>query len=150
MVLFYYNIWIMKNIDKKKQKHVFGKLVAGTSFEKYAIQNQDLHINKNFFEKKQATSKFSFSFIYKDEIFGVWFDYTLGRMYVSKDYIKDTPYKFATTLKDHTENTMFLNSAKKYNCWRSFIENYQLGNVRFENQKIKNICTELIKNLICK
>ena len=135
---------------KAKSETRFGKLVAGTSFEKYAIQNQDYHLNKNFIEHKQATSKFSFAFIYNDETFGVWFDYTLGKVFVSNNYINETPYKFATTLKDHTENTLFINSAKKYGCWRSFIENYQLGNVRFENQKIKNICTELIKKLICK
>ena len=135
---------------KAKSETRFGKLVAGTSYEKYAIQNQDYHLNKNFIEKKQATSKFSFAFIYNDETFGVWFDYSLGRVYVSNNYLSDTPYKFATTLKDHTENTMFINSAKKYSCWRNFIENYQLGNVRFENQKIKNITTELIKKLLCK
>lgn len=134
---------------KEKSETPLGRLVRGTSFEKYAIQNQDTHINKNFIEHKQASSKFSFAFIYRDETFGVWFDYTLGKVFVSKNYVQDTPYIFATTLKDHSENTLFLSSAKKYNCWKQFLENYQLGNVRFENQKIKNISTELIKKLIC-
>lgn len=142
----------MKNEEYRKAKSQtpLGRLVAGTSFEKYAIQNQDVHLNKNFIAHKQATSKFSFAFIYKDETFGVWFDYILGKVFVSNDYMKDTPYMFATTLKDHTENTLFLSSAKKYNCWKQFIENYQLGNVRFENQKIKNIVSDLIKKIILK
>lgn len=140
----------MDNQEYRKQKEntKFGKLVKGTSFEKFAIQNQDTHLNRNFIEHKQATSKFSFAFIYKDETFGVWFDYIQGKVYVSKDFIKNTPYIFATTLKDHSENTLFLSSARKYNCWKNFIENYQLGNVRFENQKIKNIVTDLIKSII--
>ncbi len=71
-----------------------------------------------------------------------------GKIFVSSDYIKNTPFIFATTLKDHSENTMFLNSAKKYNCWKNFISNYELGNVRFENQKIKNISQDLIKSII--
>lgn len=135
---------------KAKSETRFGKLIKGTNFEKYAIQNEDYHINKNFIEHKQATSKFSFAFIYQDNTYGVWFDYQLGKVYVSNDYVKDNPFIFATTLKDHTENTLFLSTAKKYGCWKSFIENYQLGNVRFENQKIKNITTELIKSLMCK
>lgn len=135
---------------KAKSQTPFGRLVAGTSYEKYAIENQDTHINKNFIEHKQATSKFTFAFIHENETFGVWFDYLQGKVYVSKDYIKNTPYIFATTLKDHTENTLFLSSAKKYNCWKNFIENYQLGNVRFENQKIKNISTDLIKKILLK
>ena len=71
--------------------------------------------------------------------FGVWNDYINGKIFVSFDYIKNTPYMFATTLQDHSPNTMFLNSARKYNCWRNFIENYNLGNIRFENVKIKDI-----------
>lgn len=135
---------------KAKSETRFGKLVKGTSYEKYAIENKDTHLNKNFIEHKGQTAKFSFAFIYNNETFGVWFDYSQGKVFVSNNYLKDTPYKFATTLKDHSENTMFLNSARKYGCWRTFIENYQLGNVRFENQKIKNIVTELIKKLLCK
>ncbi len=135
---------------KEKSKTKFGKLVANTSYEKFAIQNMDTHLNKNFLEHKQATSKFTFAFIYENETFGVWFDYVLGKVYVSKDYIQNTPFIFATTLKDHTENTLFLASARRYNCWKNFIENYQLGNVRFENQKIKNITTDLIKKILLK
>ena len=104
--------------------------------------------DNSFIEKKQGTAKFSFAFIYKNETFGVWTDYFLGKIYVSKDYVKNTPFLFSTTLQDHKDNTLFLKSAKKYNCWRKFIENFELGNVRFENQKIKNISMELIKKLL--
>ena len=109
-----------------KQNTRFGKLVKNTSYEKYAIQNQDLHINKNFIEKKHGTSKFSFAFKYNDNIYGIWFDYTEGKIYVSNDFIKNTPFMFSATLQDHTENTLFFKSAKKYNCWKKFIEQYQL------------------------
>lgn len=75
-------------------------------------------------------------------------DYKLGKIYVSTDYVKSTPFIFSTTLEDHTENTMFLKSARKYQCWKTFIQQFELGNVRFENVKIKNICQFLIKSLI--
>lgn len=90
-----------------------------------------MHINKNFIEKKHGTSKFSFAFKYNDDTFGVWFDYTEGKIYISNDYIKNTPFMFSTTLKDHTENTLFIKSAKKYNCWKKFIEQYQLRKCSF-------------------
>ena len=82
------------------------------------------------------------------ETFGVWFDFLNGLIFVSTDYDKNTPYMFAMTLKDHTENTMLINQAKKYNCWKTFIQNYELGNVRFENLKTKNISQEIIKKLL--
>lgn len=82
------------------------------------------------------------------DTYGVWFDYTLGKIFVSNDYVKGSPYVFSCTLADHIPNTMLLNSAKKYNCWKNFIDNYKMGNVRFENVKIKNVCQEVLKNML--
>ena len=140
----------MKNEEYRKAKSNtrFGKLVAGTPYENYAINNQFILDNKNFIEKKKGTSKFSFAFIYEGNTYGVWNDFIEGKIYISNDFIKNTPYIFSTTLTDHSENTMFLNSAKKYNCWKNLIENFNLGNLRFENIKIKNITQELIKRLL--
>lgn len=118
----------MKNEEYREAKRntKFGKLVAGTSYEDYAINNKQLNDNNLFIEKKHGTSKFSFSFIYNNECFGVWFDYNLGKIFVSHDFIKNSPFTFACTLKDHTPNTLLLSSIKKYNCWKFFIEQYRL------------------------
>lgn len=83
-------------------------------------------------------------------LFGVWFDYTEGKIYVSNDYIKDFPFTFACTLADHTPNTLLLSTVKKYSCWKNFIQNYNIGNVRFENAKIKYIVQDLIKMIVNK
>lgn len=138
----------MKNIDKKRKNHDLVNQSLGTSFEKYAIDNKFILDSKTFIEKKQGTARFSFAFIYENNTFGVWIDYKLGKIYVSNDYEKNTPFIFSTTLQDHSENTLFLKSARKYNCWKKLIENYEIGNVRFENQKIKNITEKLINKLI--
>ena len=140
----------MKNIEKLNVKQNFGQLISGTSFEEYSVDNKFINDNNNFIEKKTGSAKFSFAFIYNNETFGIWNDYQNGKVFVSTDYYKNTPFTFATTLNDHTPNTMFLNSARKYNCWKHFIENYELGNIRFENMKIKNITSELIKNILLK
>lgn len=140
----------MNNEDyrNKKKQTKFGKLVAGSSFEQYAIENKCLNDDNNFIEKKKGTSKFNFAFIYKNQTLGVWNDFKEGKMYVSYDYIKNTPYMFSCTLKDHTPNTLLINSAKTYSCWKNFISNYKLGNVRFENNKIKFISNEVLKLFI--
>lgn len=140
----------MKNEEYRevKKSTKFGKLVSGTSFEDYAINNKQLNENNYFLEKKQATSKFSFAFIYNNETFGVWFDYYIGKIFVSNDYIKNTPFIFACTVQDHKPNTMLIKSAKKYNCWKIFIENYNIGNVYFENNKIKYVCQEIVKSFL--
>ena len=140
----------MKNTEKKKEKLVLENQFLGTSFEDYAINNKNLNDNKSFIDKKGSTAKFSFAFIYKDEILGVWVDYSVGLVYVSKDYNKNTPFMFACTLEDHSPNTLLLTSVRKYNCWKVFIESYKIGSLRFENMKIKNITSDLIKHIITK
>ena len=139
----------MKNeaYRKVKKETRFGKLIEGTDYEDYAINNRFVDNNKSFIEKKSGNSKFSFSFVYKGNILGVWIDYDNGKLFVSNDYI-DNGLFFATTTDDHKPNTMLYSIAKKYNCWNVFIQNYKLGNVYFENMKIKGISKEVLKNIV--
>lgn len=140
----------MKNEEYRevKSKTRFGKLVAGTQYEKFAIQNLDTHINNNFIGKKLATSRFQFSFIYNGLTYGVWFDFQEGLIFISNDKPSQSPYTFTFSLDEHTENTTLLKNCKQYPVWKTFIKAYQEGNLRFENQKIKTVCTDLIKKLI--
>ena len=73
-----------------------------------------------------------------------------GLVFVSNDYVKNSPFTFACTTEDHSPNTLLLSSVKKYNCWKSFIDAYRMGNLRFENNKIKNIVQDLIRLIITK
>ena len=139
----------MKNekYREAKKQTKFGQLVADTEYDDYANKNKFIDDNKNFIEHKSGSSKFIFSFLYKGEQLGVWVDYNNGKMYVSRDYI-DNGLCFATTTEDHSPNTMLFSIAKKYNCWNSFIQSFKLGNVFFENVKVKNISKEVLKNII--
>ena len=130
---------------KDREETLIGKLAKGTKYEEYAIKNKILDKNHNFIEKKKGTSKFSFAFIYNNCYYGVWNDYQEGKIFVSLDYNKSSPYLYAMTLKDHSPSTMMFNAIKKYNFWKDFIQNYKLGNVYFENQKIKHDVYDLIK-----
>lgn len=140
----------MKNEEYRQMKKQtkFGQLVAGTNYEKYAIENQDTRINDTFIEKKKGSAKFNFGIIYRGLIFGVWFDYSEGKIYVSNDYYKQSFNLFALTNSDHNENTMLMKSINKYNCWKTFMDNYNVGNVRFESQEIKGVFTEIINKIM--
>lgn len=120
----------------------------GTAYENYAIENKILDKNSDFIEKKKGSSKFSFAFTYENEIYGVWFDYTEGKIFVSNDYNKNTPYLFSFTLRDHTPNTLMISSIRNYSNWKNFIENFKLGNVYYENQKIKHVTNNLLKMVL--
>lgn len=139
----------MKNeaYRQAKKETKFGRLISGTDYEDYAVNNKFYDDNKTFIEHKTGSSKFSFSFVYKGITLGVWIDYDNGKMYVSNDYLNNG-LMFATTTEDHKPNTMLYSIARKYFCWNSFIQNFKLGNVYFENSKIKNISKDVLKNII--
>lgn len=136
----------MKNEEYRKAKREsrFGQLIEGTEFSKYAIDNDMRLDNKDFIEKKSGTSRFSFAIKYHDAVYGVWFDYNIGKIFVSNDY-NENGQIFACTLEDHTPNTMMLNSIRSYTSWKTFIQNYKLGNVYYESIKIKQSIKDLIK-----
>lgn len=132
-----------KFIDVKRNTE-FGKLVDGTTYAEYSIDNKFLLDDNTFIEKKTPKSKYYFTFIYKNLEFGVWLDVNEGKMFVSHDIDPSYPLRYAITLKDHSPNTLFLKSKNRRGHLKVFVENYQLGNVRFESVNIKNLTYEIM------
>lgn len=133
-----------KFIDKKKNTE-FGKLIEGTTYAEYSIENKFLLDDESFLEKKSSKARYYFTFIYKERMFGVWADFSDGKMWVSEDIDPSFPFTYSLTIKDHKPNTMLLKSRSKNTRFGMFIENYKLGNVWFESMNIKNMCYEVIK-----
>lgn len=141
---------LMKNEEyrKQKQKSKFGQLIAGSEYGDYAINNDFLRDNNDFIAKKSGNCQFSFAFDYENQTFGVWYNYDAGRVYVSNDFEKNTPYRFSTTVENHKPNTLLLKNARNYNCWSNLIQQFKYSNVYFENIKIKNIVMNLLKIIL--
>lgn len=131
-------------IRERKQTR-FGKLVAGTDFEQYAIENKFIMDSKTFIMKKTEKAQYYFTFIYQGEKYGIWVDYQAGKFFVSQDVDPSCRLIYSITVDDHSPNTLLLSSLSKAVFFKKFIDNYKLGNVYFESQKIKNITYEVIK-----
>ena len=134
-----------ENFIDKKRKTEFGALISGTSYEGYSIDNKFLLDSDTFIERRDSNATFYFSFIYKDKTFGVWVNFTLGLMYVSLKYDPSFPLCYSITMKDHKPNTMFLKNKASGTRFKTFIDSYKLGCVRFESMQIKNMCYEVLK-----
>ena len=133
-----------KFIDRKKNTE-FGSLISGTTYEGYSIDNKFLLDNDTFIESKSPKAKYYFTFVYLEHTLGVWADFNEGKMYVSKAVDPNYPLVYSITMKDHKPNTMFLKNKNRAGHFKVFLENYKLGNVRFESINIKNITYEVIK-----
>lgn len=129
--------------DRKKSR--FGKLIQGTDFEEYAIDNKFAQDNATFIKKKTGKLKYEFTFIYDGLSFGVWKDEQNGLYFISEDIDNTCKFIFTTTTTDHKENTMLTKGRYKNPFFKNLTSNFKLGNVFFESQKIKNISMNVIK-----
>lgn len=130
---------------RERKETRFGKLIAGTEFEEYAIENKFTQDNKTFIMKKTEKAQYFFTFIYNGNKYGVWIDHTEGKMFVSENVDPSCNLVYAITVEDHQPNTMLLQQINKAYMFKIFMNNYKLGNVYFESQKIKNITYEVIR-----
>ena len=123
----------------------FGKLVTGTKYFAYAVNNEFLRDSKDFIAKKTEAANHKFTLNYMKYSIGVWIDYNRGVYYLSKDVDPYTQISYAFTTNEHKANTLLISSIKKSALLYPFFENFKIGNVRFESMDIKNVFYELIK-----
>lgn len=128
----------------KKQTN-FGKLIDGTRYSKYAIDNEFLTDSKSFIKKK-GESKFYFIFTLNNKEYGVWRDKD-DVMYISEDIDPNCPLRFAINIDDHDESTIFL-KARNNPYFISIINHYRVAKLCFENQAIKNHVMETLAKYI--
>ena len=136
-------------IDNKKNTE-FGKLVDNTSYGEFSIENKFLLDDSEFIEKKSPKARYYFTFTYKDHVLGVWADFNEGKLWVSK---QTDPYfllNYSITLKDHTPNTLLINSRGRKGHFKIFTDAFKNGCVYFESQQIKNLTYEVIRMVLNK
>ena len=131
-----------------KKASRFGKLIDGTNYGKYAIDNEFLMDSKSFIKKKDNNAKFYFILYINGNSYGIWRDFKNQIMYVSKDIDPNCPIKLALHEIDHNENTIL--AKVRNNFWfKQIINHYRVARLCFENQNVKNIVMqELNKYLI--
>ena len=130
----------IKNLKYREVKKAsrFGKLIDGTRYSKYAIDNEFLTDSKSFIRKKDKNAKFYFILFVNGKEFGVWRDFKNQYIYISKDTDPNCPIKFAINESDHNESTLFIKV--RSNFWfKQIINHYRAARLCFENQAVKNI-----------
>ena len=138
----------IKNMEYRaaKKESKFGKLIEGTDYGRYAIDNQTLDENTNFIGKKPGGSTFFGVLVINKTNIGLWYGND-GYMYMSDKFDPNTLHKFVFDYNDHTEQTIFT-SARDNLYLRMCIKCYKIGCLKFENQKIKSNAMMLINKCL--
>ena len=130
-------------IEMKKQT-TFGKLIQGSQYENYIVNNQFILDNDTFIAKKTAGSKYLFTFTSFGVKYGLWRNINEGLYYVSNDIDPYCNIVYSVTMADHQPNTMLLKRSKQ-GLFQHLLDAYKDGNLRFESQQIKKAVEDIIK-----
>jgi hypothetical protein len=131
-------------IEAKKETR-FGKLIAGSEYSDYAIDNQWLLDNQDFIENKTARSEYFVTLRYKDNWIGVWLDRLQWIFYISNDVDLQFKHVYSVTTDDHKPNTLLFSAGKKLGFLKGLIDAYDKGAVRYESLKLKSWFKDIMR-----
>lgn len=139
----------IKNLEYRAKKKTtrFGKLIDGTDYGRYAIDNVMLRDDKTFIEKKGKNPRFWHILYINNEKYGVWHNNQNGRLYISRDYDPNCKIIYALQIDDHTPNTKFI-SMRQNGFMKIIIEYYKNSELYFEDQKIKNNIIPILRRCL--
>lgn len=126
-----------------KRKTRFGKLIDSTDYGRYAIDNEWLHENKSFIEKRPEKAKFYFTLQYSNHTFGIWADGESSKIYISNSYDPSCPIIFTLSTDSHNEKTRLI-SMRRSDFFKNLLDHYRMGLLCFESQKIKSLLIDVI------
>lgn len=126
----------------KKQTR-FGRLIDGTEYGDYAIDNKFLHESKTFIGKKSATAKFYFTLKIGKDIYGIWTDYKTTKVYICRDYDPSCPVIFTLDPDSHDESTKLV-SLRRSDWFKNLVEHYRTGLVYFDNLHTKAVILPIL------
>lgn len=139
----------IKNLEYRelKKQSRFGKLIDGTEYGSYAIDNEMLRDSDTFIEKKSNNPKFWCTLVINGKKYGVYHDNFNDKTFISNDYDPSTNFVFALTLNDHNDANKLI-SFRNNSFVKILIEHYKNGCLYFEDIKIKNEILSIIKRCL--
>lgn len=139
----------IKNLEYREMKKTtrFGRLIDGTDYGRYAIDNKMLRDDTSFIGKKGNNPKFWHILSLNNQKYGVWHDTANGRLYISEDYDPTCGIIYAVSIDDHTPDTKFV-SIRSNGFFKAIIEYYKNSDLYFENQKIKNNIIPILRRCL--
>lgn len=122
-------------VEMKKDSR-FGKLIAGTEYAGFAIENEFLNDDEKFIESLTGKAIYWLCIVFMGQEYGVWFHPEKGYIYINHK-VESGGYRFCFTTDDHTPNYILLASIKSTSMIKKMRNAYEIGYVRFDTLRTK-------------
>lgn len=144
-------IVVEKNTDdvfmEQMKATKFGRLVKGTKYGDYSIENKSLRDSDTFIERLPLKNCTPLSnIIYNGQRVQVWLDRKNNYYYINQKIISDTE-TLSLESDDHSENSILNAKTIRFSILDDIIKSFQVGLVRFESQQVKHIMYDIFKKL---
>lgn len=123
-----------------KQKTRFGKLVSGTEYAAYAINNEFREDDAAFIEKKTGDAEFLLGVKYQGKIIGFWIDYNACKVFANTQYDPDSNHLYSILTEDNAPNLLMIKRASESYAMQRLIYAYKNGLIRYSDQVVKHAC----------
>lgn len=130
-----------------KQQTEFGRLIEGTTYEDYAINNSFVNDSYSFISPLTGHTNYIFTFMFHGKHYGVYFLPACGIYHINRNVNHNCPTKFAFTTEDHQPNYLLFKFAKSHPFIVRLKYAYDMGFVYFDSLSTKNVCYELFNYL---
>lgn len=125
----------------------FAKIIEGSDYSKYAIENEFIADNKEFIEEKSVNSINKFNININQKIIGIWYDLKQGKIYCSYKHNPQLPI-YCITTNDLKPNYLILKA--NINYMKHLKNGFENGFIYFESMKVKGLMEEVKKFLYIK
>lgn len=144
-------IVVEKNTDdvfmEEMKSTKFGRLVKGTKYADYSIENKSLRDTDTFIERLPLKNCIPLSYItYKGESVQIWLDKKNNYYYCNQKIITATE-SLSLGSDDHNEDSILNAKSIRFTILDDIIKSFQIGMVRFENQQVKHLMYDIFKKL---
>lgn len=132
---------------EEMKETAFGKLIQGTKYSDYAIENKALRDSNTFIEKLPLKDCIPFYYMtYKDFKIQVWGSKTSDLFYCNDKIVEGTP-SISLIPDDHDENSILRGKQIRMTYLDDLVKTFQVGRVRFSSQDVKSTVYEIFKKL---
>lgn len=127
-------------LEEKKQTR-FAKLLEGTKYYEYAIENKVLEDTEDFINPVRKGQYIFVCSLYSDNFeVGVWYD-EFGQFYIDEIFEPNAKYKFAIQDYDLKEGYTSVKSNMKNWRLKKLKQDFQEGKVFYSSQEVKKFFT---------